>query len=165
MNATNDAQFDARFQQYRGELEDLTLFRYAEQSHAGRRGSAWMKALDRETAEAVTAVGEMMQSHRTLLDVGLAIIRGMNPHASRAEWSAALFRNAADALRREYDDVERRSGPEVGRLKDYVRSYTLGEKLVVLETLFTIAGEFIGHGWAAQRLAAELGVLLPGKAT
>jgi hypothetical protein len=154
--------YDAAFERFLADLDSGQLFIYARNSHAGRtspRGRGWMKQLDERTADLMILMGRMARRHRALLDVSKAVLRGCNPHASRAEWCAALFENALGVLRGQYDDVERRSGPEVGRLSDYVRPYTRAEKLLVLEVLRSIADEFIGIGWAAKRAAEEMGIM------
>jgi len=173
---------DPSYEEYLQELDDLTLFRYAERSHASRislRGRGWLKAPDRDTSELLEAMGKMIRSVRSLLDVALAVVKSCNPHASRAEWSAKLFESARLALTEKYDDVEwsaklfesarlaltekyddveRRSGPESVRLSDCVRPYTRSEKLIVLCVLDSLGENYTGLGWAAQRCADELGV-------
>ena len=152
---------DPSYEEYLQELDDLTLFRYAERSHASRislRGRGWLKAPDRDTSELHEAMGKMIRSVRSLLDVALAVVKSCNPHASRAEWSAKLFESARLALTEKYDDVERRSGPESVRLSDCVRPYTRSEKLIVLCVLDSLGENYTGLGWAAQRCADELGV-------
>jgi len=165
--ATNTAtDLDPAYERFLGDLDSLRSFDYAERSQLGRgqyvtRGRGWMKQHDRASAGAIVVLGQMAQRHYALLDVALAVISAMNPHASIAEWNARLFSSAREVLRREYDDVEKRSGPEPFRHSECVRPYTRAEKLLVLETLRSLTDEWMGPGWAAQRAAQELGVKLP----
>lgn len=152
--------YDATYERYKWELDALELFRYAERGHrssgSSMRGTGWMKQIDQETGKLMVAMGRLVATRRTLLDVAMAVLRSVNPHSSRAEWEAKLFESAREALSHDYDDVERRSGPESVRQRDCVRPYSREEKLIVLETLASLCRSWIGVGWAAQRLADEL---------
>jgi len=153
---------DPHYERYLSELDDGSLFRYAERSHVGaciyiQRGTAWMKQLDRSTADLMVLMGRLCQRNRIYLDVATAVIGGCNPHAARGEWEGKLFADAWQVLQGEYDDVERRSGPESLRLSECRRPYTRGEKLVTLEALRSVCKQYSGVGWAADRAAHELG--------
>ncbi len=159
----NEYQNDEAYTRFQLELDNLQLFVYAERSHAGRtslRGRGWLKQSDRNTAYTIEKLGRLAGLRSPLLQVVMAILRGMNPHASRAEWSAKLFQDARMALAQPFDDVERRSGPEDYRPSECVRPFTQAEKLAVLQTLHMCCDDWTGHGWCAERLGRELGMLL-----
>lgn len=97
MDTNENARFEAAYSAFLEELDNLQLFVYAERSHAGRtslRGRGWLKQSDRNTAYTIEKLGKMAGLRSPLLQVVMAILRGMNPHASRAEWSAKLFQDA-----------------------------------------------------------------------
>lgn len=164
------AGLEAAYQRFLVDLDSGRLFYFGESSHAGRqgfsRGTGWMKQIDSQTGQAIAYLGQLTARHRTLLDVVLAILRTMNPCASRAEWCAKMYQTAGEKMRENYDDVELRSGPEPFRHSECIRPYTRAERLLVLTTLSIISNKFGGggavpcHGWAAERLAKELGITL-----
>jgi hypothetical protein len=155
-------EFETAYQKFKEEVETLRSFHLHSMSHLGRMGHQSMfRITDDRTANLLIVIGTMMRRQPRLTSVGLAIIRAVNPNAASKEWHANLFSAAASALSLPYVDVDAATGPEPCRWSDATKPYTLGEKLLVLETLASVCDGWIGPGWAAQRLAAELGVLLP----
>ncbi len=156
------APLDPAYERYLVDLDSLDLFRFAEKSQASRqgfaRGTGWMKAPDADTGRLLALLGKLAM-RLPLMPVALAVARGCNPHASRAEWGAAIFIAAREALAAGFDDVERRSGPEAYRLSECRRPYTRREKLLTLETLRTLMDSHTGLGWCAERCAKDLDCL------
>ena len=157
----NTYQTDQAYDGYINNLDTLQLFVFARNSHAGRtslRGNGWLKQTDSQTPKLMIAMGNMSARCLTLLDVALGVVRSINPHSSRAEWNAKLYDSAMSVLSGKYDDVEKRSGPESYRLSECVRDYNRSEKLIVLAVLQSLCDDYIGVGWAMDRLAKDLGV-------
>ncbi len=157
--AEQTARLEAAYAHYLIDLDSLALFGFAERSQASRqgftRGTGWMKAPDADTARLIAVCGKLA-TRAPLMPVALAVLRAVNPHASRAEWGAKLFAAAREALSVDYDDVERRSGPEAYRLSECRRPYTRREKLLTLELLATLMDSYTGIGWCAEKCALDL---------
>ena len=116
-----------------------------------------MKVPDQWTAKLMVVCGKLAMQRRTLIPVTLEILAGINPHSSIAEWQGKKYELAGSALSKDYDDVERRSGPESVRLSDCVRPFTREEKLLVYAALCTLDDGCVPSlGWCGQRAAEEL---------
>lgn len=143
------------YQRWLDQVVSLEAFTLAEQSHASRRGiTCRFKAEDEDSARLIVAMGELASEHRPLIPVARAIIAGVNPHTSTAEWCAQAYRAARDALARGFDDVTKRSGPEPYRFKDCQRAYMVHEKVAVLATLRLLIDPYDGLGWVVEHFYA-----------
>jgi hypothetical protein len=152
------AKDDAIYADWLASVESLEAFENHRRSHASRGGHmAGFKALDKDSATLIIEMGRLANHNRALLDVARHVIARSNPHASEREWAARAFEAAAEALAKDWDDVEKRSGPESYRHRDCVRPYRLDEKIDVLTTLGLITNKtsVVGLGWCASRFYRE----------
>lgn len=152
---------DAIYDRWLRELDTCELFLFAQRGQASRanfsRGRGWMKVPDSRTAKLMIAMGHMVERQRTLLEVGLAVVRAVNPHSSIAEWQSKNYETAREVLLGQYDDVELRSGPEGGRYR--LRPYTRQEKFLALQALHSLNDDSVpAPGWCASRFVEAEGI-------
>jgi hypothetical protein len=157
----NEYQNADALAKYRDDVFTLRAFHFAANSFAGRMGHRSSFMVNQSCiVKAIAAMGRLAQNGR-LVGVALAVLSGMNQHAASRDWQAGMFRSAALVLRDSHVDVERATGPEPSRWSDATTPYSLGEKLLVLETIRALCDDWIGPGWASQEIAKETGVTLP----
>jgi hypothetical protein len=158
---TETQQQDAAYQRWLDNLDSLEAFRLATRSAMSRYGHcAGFRITDERNAKLLTTMGSLATRYRALVDVAYAVVKATNPYSSVKEWEAKLYEAAAAVLKHGYYDVDLHTGPEPCRRSDAERPYTRAEKLATLEALRSLCDNYIGPGWCAQQLAAELHIRL-----
>ena len=98
----------AAYQQFRRQLDSLELFRQRAELHLAATGTDRDPVTPRQVADVLAQIGTFVQTHPDLLDVGLAMIRAINPNAALSHWRAGLYYAAADQLRTAHRTTESR---------------------------------------------------------
>jgi hypothetical protein len=78
-------------------------------------------------SHAISTVGRMAAESDALAQVAAAIVGRVNLYQTNHECHAQVWEGAAIAIRKGYDDVIGRSGPEPGRHKDHQRPFNIHE--------------------------------------
>lgn len=85
-------------------------------------------------------------------------------HSTPGESVAKLYDAAGAALERGYFDTVGNASPEPGRRSDHEHSYTLRDRLELLNTITKAAGELLpgagSHGWCVAHLMEREGLAI-----
>lgn len=115
-------------------------------------------------AHATETVARMARTSDALAQVARALLP-LPLYQTGGELAAALYEAARQALWSRYDDVIGRTGPEAGRPSQYVRDWTLQERVLIAAYLAEAAAPVSDSvptlGWVLQRLIRDEGLYVP----
>lgn len=119
----------------------------------------------REWSHAMKTVAAIANGSDPLAQVATQILGSVNLYGTRPEAMAQIYEAAAVAIRREYDDVIGRSGPEGGRWSSHHRAFNLRECVLLAlwlnEATSKMQDGIPGVGWVMQLIIDEERISVP----
>lgn len=153
-----DTRHEELVNDYAEKVERLAVFATAAAGHNSRFGYQPVMHNSRY-ALMLGRVARMAEQGDRMAFLASQVVRSINLYGTEAQANAAVYTAFGEALRGQYVDIVRLSGPEAGRQSDHRHGFSLANKILAFAWAKVITGD--GFGWALTDLAKREGILLP----